>query len=195
MRAVKSEINSWSNKLAEPKKENRNRKQKTEDQKILRENKDFEGGLLVDLKLVLDGKPYTAHVEGRTVIINGKEYSIEEKKDIIVVDGTSYSVDIQGDKALINDIPHALKVESKAAAKTEKKGSAAPGAVIAMMPGKIVKVPVKEGDTVQEGDVVCILEAMKMENELHASKEGTIKKIHVTESANVEKGDILVEIE
>jgi biotin carboxyl carrier protein len=151
--------------------------------------------LLVDLELVLDGKTYTAHVEGRKVVINGMEYTIEEKEGAITVDGTSYSVKIQNNEALINGIPHALEVKSKIPAKTEKKVSAAPGAVTAMMPGKIVDVPVKEGDTIQKGDVVCILEAMKMENELHAPKKGTIKKIHVKEGDNVEKGDVLVEIE
>ncbi|MGD2248238.1 MAG: biotin/lipoyl-binding protein [Candidatus Methanofastidiosia archaeon] len=147
------------------------------------------------MELVLDGKEYTARVEGRKVVINGMEYTIEEKEGAITVDGTSYTVEIQDNEVLINGIPHTLEIESKAPAKAEKKVSAAPGAVTAMMPGKIVDVPVKEGDAIQKGDVVCILEAMKMENELHAPKEGTIKKIHVKEGANVEKGDVLVEIE
>jgi biotin carboxyl carrier protein len=47
---------------------------------------------------------------------------------------------------------------------------------------------------VEGGQVVCVLEAMKMENELKAPKSGTVKKVHVQPGANVEKGDILVEI-
>ena len=62
------------------------------------------------------------------------------------------------------------------------------------MPGKVLRVLVSEGDTVQRGTVVVILEAMKMENELRASGDGVVKRIAVKEGQNVAKGDLLVEV-
>lgn len=60
------------------------------------------------------------------------------------------------------------------------------------MPGKIVKVFVKPGDRVKEGDPILIMEAMKMENEMRAAAEVTIKDILVAEGENVESGATLV---
>jgi len=63
------------------------------------------------------------------------------------------------------------------------------------MTGKIVSVKVKEGEEVKEGQVVCILEAMKMENEISAPKSGKVKEIRVSEGTAVNEGDILLIIE
>ncbi|MCB0356811.1 MAG: acetyl-CoA carboxylase biotin carboxyl carrier protein subunit [Bdellovibrionales bacterium] len=63
------------------------------------------------------------------------------------------------------------------------------------MPGKIVKVLVKEGDEVKEGEPILIMEAMKMENEMRASRDAKIKKIHVKEGDSVEGGATLVTYE
>jgi biotin carboxyl carrier protein len=54
---------------------------------------------------------------------------------------------------------------------------------------------VAQGDVVEEGDVVCILEAMKMENELKAPKAGTIKALYIEPGKDVETGAVLAEIE
>ena len=69
-----------------------------------------------------------------------------------------------------------------------------PAPVVAPMPGLIVRVNVAEGDTVQPGQGVVVMEAMKMENELRASAAGTVKTIHVTPGKAVEKGALLVEL-
>lgn len=68
------------------------------------------------------------------------------------------------------------------------------GAVIAPMAGKIVSVKVKEGDSVKIGDVLCILEAMKMENEITAPKIGTVQSVNTSEGMGVSEGDILIVI-
>jgi biotin carboxyl carrier protein len=62
----------------------------------------------------------------------------------------------------------------------------------APMPGKILSVGVKEGDTVKKGDVVLILEAMKMENVLKSPADATIKAVKVVPGENVEKNHVLV---
>ncbi|MBU7048218.1 MAG: biotin/lipoyl-binding protein [Theionarchaea archaeon] len=149
---------------------------------------------MVMVNVIVDGTSYSAEVENYKVILNGREYTIEDKGDTIEVDGTPYKVELTAEEAVINGIPHTLVRESPAK-KDQKKKAKAAGAVTAMMPGKIVAVKVKEGDSVKEGDVTCILEAMKMENELKAPKSGTVKKVHVQAGTNVEKGDNLIEIE
>ncbi len=63
------------------------------------------------------------------------------------------------------------------------------------MPGKIIRVLVTQGQQVAEGDVVCILEAMKMENELKAPKDGTIKALYIQQGQDVEMGAVLAEID
>jgi biotin carboxyl carrier protein len=67
--------------------------------------------------------------------------------------------------------------------------------VVAPMPGIILNIAVKEGDEVNAGDAILVLEAMKMENEIHAPRAGKIKKVHVSEGAEVQSGAALVELE
>ena len=73
--------------------------------------------------------------------------------------------------------------------------SGASGDLLTQMPGKIVKINVKEGDTVEAGDCVLILEAMKMENEIKTSIGGTVKTIHVSEGDALDSGVLMMEIE
>ena len=63
------------------------------------------------------------------------------------------------------------------------------------MPGKVVRILLEAGATVQKGDGVLVVEAMKMQNELKSSKAGTVKEIRVTEGDTVSPGDILATIE
>ena len=66
--------------------------------------------------------------------------------------------------------------------------------VKAPMPGNILDVKVKVGDTVKNGQAVCILEAMKMENEIPATKDGKVTSVLVQKGATVQVGDVLVTI-
>jgi len=67
--------------------------------------------------------------------------------------------------------------------------------VTAPMPGSVIEVKVKEGDSVREGDTLLILEAMKMENEVTAPVSGIVKSIHVTSGATVNTGELIMVIE
>lgn len=78
------------------------------------------------------------------------------------------------------------------AAAAPKSGSAAAGAVTAPMPGNIVGVKVKPGDQVKAGQVVVVLEAMKMENEITAPVDGTVKEVAVKEGQTVQSGEPMV---
>ena len=70
-----------------------------------------------------------------------------------------------------------------------------PAPLIAPMPGLIVRVNVKPGDEVGQGQGLVVMEAMKMENELRASSAGTVKNVTVTPGTAVEKGTVLIEME
>ncbi|MFX1509196.1 MAG: biotin/lipoyl-containing protein [Promethearchaeota archaeon] len=70
--------------------------------------------------------------------------------------------------------------------------SAEPGTVTAPLPGRVLEVCVKEADVVKLGDVLLVLEAMKMANEIRAPQDGTVKHIHVEAGTAVEKGQPMI---
>jgi pyruvate carboxylase subunit B len=74
-------------------------------------------------------------------------------------------------------------------------GAAGPAPLKAPMPGLIVRVTVQPGDTVQPGQGLVVMEAMKMENELKAAAAGRVKAVLVAPGTAVEKGALLVELE
>jgi biotin carboxyl carrier protein len=63
------------------------------------------------------------------------------------------------------------------------------------IPGKVVSINVSEGDSVKKGDVICVLESMKMQVSIKSHKDGTVKKIKVKQAGSVAKNDVLAEIE
>jgi biotin carboxyl carrier protein len=116
----------------------------------------------------------------------------------ITVNGTAYDVAVEelGAGAAPAATPAAAPVTAAApapAAPAAPAASAGAGsiAVTAPMPGKILSVKASVGQAVKKGDVVLILEAMKMENEVVAPEDGTIASIDVAVGAAVEAGDTL----
>jgi pyruvate carboxylase subunit B len=69
-----------------------------------------------------------------------------------------------------------------------------PQRIIAPMPGKVVRVPVTAGESVRAGQALVVVEAMKMENELRAARDGTVAEIHVKEGVSVDAGTPLIDI-
>ena len=109
----------------------------------------------------------------------------------ITVNGNLYDVEVEETGAGTSTA--AAPVSAPKAAPSAPKASAGAGKVkiTAPMPGKILSVKVKAGQSVAKGDVVMILEAMKMENEIVAPEAGTIASIDVNEGASVEAGAVL----
>lgn len=70
-----------------------------------------------------------------------------------------------------------------------------PRKIVASMPGKVVRLLVREGDEVEAGAGVAVVEAMKMQNEIKSPKKGTIQKILVSEGSAVNAGDVLIVVE
>ena len=97
----------------------------------------------------------------------------------------------EGTKVERFDVEIKDAVKGEALGKVVHKG---PLKLIAPMPGKIVKVLVQEGEAVEAGRGVLVMEAMKMENELKASKAGTVREIKVKEGQAVEMGALLLVI-
>ncbi|MDE6665097.1 MAG: biotin/lipoyl-binding protein [Ruminococcus sp.] len=127
-------------------------------------------------KVTLNGKTYEVEVEhGKAVLLD--EY--EALAPAPAVSSASAPV-----PAPINNTPAPSAPVSLASGET----------ISAPMPGNIIRVDVKEGDKVTAGQVLVILEAMKMENEIVASKDGTIAQVVTSKGAVVETGSPLVVI-
>ena len=151
-----------------------------------------------EFSLVLDGVTYKIAIDGNSVLVNGQPFVVGFEEERVLVDGTPYDVALEGDEVIVAGIAHELAVEGLEEEKAGPRAAtvvASEGAVVAIMPGKIIRVLVAEGDEVAEGDVVCILEAMKMENELKAPQSGTVQSLHVQPGQDVEAGAVLAEIE
>jgi len=152
-----------------------------------------------EFSLTLDGVAYRVVVDGNSILVNGRPFVSGLDGEKVLVDGIPYEVTLQGDQVVAGGIAYSLAVEGLAEAKVGRPAAEAvvvnAGAVTAIMPGKIIRVLVAAGDEVAEGDVVCILEAMKMENELKAPKGGRVKALRAQPGQTVERGAVLAEIE
>lgn len=157
-----------------------------------------------EFKLILDGVEYPVIADGTTITVNGRPFTVEVNADgTVLVDGIAYDVAFDGEQATISGQKHAVQVGGLAvtaapppAGRPDRPAiQASAGAVLAIMPGKIVRVLVEPGQTVKEGEPVCVLEAMKMENELRARQGGAVKAVHVRPGDDVEKDQVLVEVE
>ena len=127
------------------------------------------------------------------------------KNYTITVNGTPYNVTVQeGAGAPVAAAPVAAPAAAPAPVATPTPApAAAPAApaaqgtagsvkVEAPMPGTILDVKVSVGDSVSSGSVLCILEAMKMENEIVAPQDGTVASINVSKSDSVEAGQVII---
>jgi biotin carboxyl carrier protein len=107
------------------------------------------------------------------------------KKYKVIANGVEYEVQIE----LISDDDAQVKKTEKEPEKTAPSGAA--GAVKAPLTGTVTTVNVKAGDAVKKGQVLMILEAMKMENEILALSDCTVKEVLVSAGKQVEAGDTL----
>ncbi|MCC7558066.1 MAG: biotin/lipoyl-binding protein, partial [Methanobacteriaceae archaeon] len=106
---------------------------------------------------------------------------------------TEYSVEVDGDVFDVKVVPTGF-MEITDANMPDKPSGPVEGGVTSTMQGMILKLKVNPGDKVQEGDVVAVIEAMKMENDIHAPQSGTLDEIFVAEGDTVNAGDTLMVI-
>ena len=118
------------------------------------------------------------------------------KKYNITVNGTTYEVIVEEADSASTPVSYSAPAPTVAAPKAAApKASANVGAgavkVTSPMPGTILAVKVSAGQSVKKGDVICVLEAMKMENDIPAPQDGVIASIDVQKGASVNAGDVL----
>ena len=112
-----------------------------------------------------------------TVKVNGKNYAVKLEGDTATVNGKAYDINVKAG------------IEHKASS-----GSAEGEEVKAALPGNILRIEVGEGDEVAEGDVLLVVEAMKMETEIKSPKAGTVNAIEVAQGDKIVTGQTLVVI-
>lgn len=119
-----------------------------------------------------------------TVDTKGEEEPVKNTNFVVEIKGVSYNVKCQSEMdVLVEKFSKSKQIEK---IKTD---------ILAPMPGSIVKIGVQEGQFVKKGQVLIVLEAMKMENELKAPIDCTVKKIFVDEKNAVEKNQLLIKLE
>lgn len=159
--------------------------------------------------------PYLVEVDGKTYEVDLSNEFTHGIPVLVKVNGKTYKIEIN---KLNQDVPFHIKINGKLHKvqyeKTEKVSSrivekilptpireptkrlaAEENAVTAFMPGRVVLLKVKPGDSVKVGETLCVLESMKMENEITAPKAGVVQEVKVSEGLMVNKGEALLIIQ
>lgn len=133
--------------------------------------------------------------------INGEKYDARIKKYknfqvVVEVNGIDYEIELEKTDRRKQEIVRSAKTKPVLnVVKTSSKPVViSAGSVLAPIPGLVLRLLVKEGDNVNAGDPVLILEAMKMESEIASTATGIINKINVKEGTSVQEGEVLIEV-
>lgn len=167
-----------------------------------------------DQEFVIDLKLDPEHEDGFVATIEGREIPLRlaERKPgnmTLSIDGRIGYYEFKKERGRINEAVHNCRSYSAAAKNPQQDqleklldefgagmgGSASETTLKAPMPGKILGLSVKEGDKVELGQVALVLEAMKMENEISSTIEGTVSKLYVKVGDVVNAGDALIEVD
>lgn len=128
------------------------------------------------------------------ISVNGNSYDVEVEE----LDGaTETSAPTPVQKSTPKPAASAVKKPKKSAPKPKETTPAPAGghSIESPMPGTILSIAVSEGDSVSNGDVLLVLEAMKMENEITSDIDGTVSSINIGNGDAVDAGEVLVVIE
>ena len=129
------------------------------------------------------------NMKKRKVKVDGEDFDVELEKQgnvwNVSIEGESFNIEVEGNS-----------VGESSGGKRKKRGRGKKsGTISSIIPGKIVSISVEEGDNVAEGDVVMILEAMKMQNEIQAPLSGTVTAINCKPGDSIEANSPLVVIQ
>lgn len=170
-------------------------------------------------KVTIGGRSYEVEVRGETVLVDGHEFPVKVREEAgftaVNAGGVNYRVQLppadareSGMDLKVDYRPFTFEYEGRlaggpaprasrpaAAATASAPRATAKGGITAQIAGRVLKVNVKPGDPVAEGDVLLMLEAMKMENEIKSPRAGTVKEVAVKEGDRVPEGTTLVVLE
>lgn len=135
------------------------------------------------------------------ITIDGQEHEVEvgdlnATPVTVTVDGVTYDVDVPNRPARAGNPPPRPTpppAHPRPPAPTGGPAPASAGVMTAIMPGRVLSVAVSPGDTVARGDPVCVIEAMKMEQQITAPRAGTVRAVHISVGDTVSHGQPLVE--
>jgi len=168
--------------------------------------------------LFIDGKVYNVECDiGKkiTIEVEGNTFQAEAKKSskglTVHLENKDFLVRFEGEHISIDGHKHTIEVrnlrrgrpswhysteeaEDIKVGKPAHKISGGEGIIQPPMPGRVISIKVKEGDSVKTGSPILVLEAMKMQNEIASNMDGVVREIRVSEGDLVESGDILVVI-
>ncbi len=143
------------------------------------------------MKIHVNGTPYDIKNIGERVWLDNYEITIKLSEDEIIIEGNTFYIDFveYGDPALVilNGMAYMVSKSSSEAESIKE--------IKIPMRGKITDVLVRSGTQLKEGDVIAILQAMKMDNQMKSPRNGKIKEIKVSKNQSVKEGDILVTFE
>jgi biotin carboxyl carrier protein len=148
------------------------------------------------------GNTFDVSVDGRSWRVDAAQVDTKTMSLVIEPGSASYEVGFASDPATgllwvrvgTTQIPVTFNGRHRRRDETGQAG-AGPQRIVAPMPGKIVRVGVKAGEAVAARQTVVVIEAMKMENELKAGRDGTVGELHAREGASVDAGALLVVIQ
>ncbi|MBR1617164.1 biotin/lipoyl-binding protein, partial [bacterium] len=118
----------------------------------------------------------SSNAEGYTVKLNGKKYSVKLEGSKATVNGKTYDIDVKEG------------IEETNVSSTSTEGTP----IKAALPGVVIRTEVSVGDEVQEGDVLLVVEAMKMETEIKSPQAGKVLSVDVSQGDQVKNGQVLV---
>ncbi len=162
------------------------------------------------LAIESEGRVHDVEVDRRDglfrVVVDGVERLVDARKleaDFysIVTEGRSYEVSVEPDRSGYRVRHGASKRDvrltdaAREAREDRRASGSGPESVVSVMPGKVVRVLVREGDEVHAGQGLVVVEAMKMENEIGSPRAGTVAAVHVEPGRAVETGALLVVVE
>jgi biotin carboxyl carrier protein len=127
-----------------------------------------------------------------SLLIGGQSYEIERER---IADGRVENGDVN---MVLRGRRYVAEVRDPRALRSRKRAAglgAGPRRILAPMPGKIIRILVSEGATVEAGDSLMVIEAMKMQNEIKAPKAGVLQKLLAVEGVAVNSGDVLAVVE
>jgi len=166
----------------------------------------------VILDAAVDGKVHRVEVAGGrgryTVTIDGRALEVDWRAAgsafaslIVVPERRSYDVGLEarpgGYRVLVGSEDFAVELleTARAAPAAARRAAAGPARLVAPMPGRIVRVLAEPGQTVEAGQGLVVMEAMKMENELRSPRAGRVAEVHARERQTVEMGALLVVVD